>query len=472
MIIGREQEQRRLREAFDSEYSEFVAVYGRRRVGKTFLVREVFNYKFAFYHTGLSRKGGREQLLAFQSSLEKYGMEKTIRPENWYQAFDMLEKLLEVQSGGKKVVFIDEMPWMDKPRSSFVSALENFWNGWASARKDILLIICGSATSWIINKVIKNHGGLHGRVTYRIHLQPFTLGECEQYAASRHLSMNRRQILEAYMIIGGVPFYWSKLEKGNSLTQNIDNLLFSKDGDLRWEFDDLYASLFNAPEKYIQVIQALGKRKSGLTREEISEIAKIQSNGSLSNILEDLEYCGFIRKYSVIGKKSKGAIYQLIDNYTLFYYSFLYGKDNVDENYWSKITSSPVYNTWCGLSFERVCLQHVSQIKSKLGISGVIANVYSWRYSAGKEGQRGVQIDLLIDRNDETINLCEMKYSKTPYTLTDADIADLENKRQCFIEQTGTKKAVHLTMVTASGLADNSNANEIQSQVTADDLFA
>lgn len=471
MIIGRKEEQRRLKEAYQSEYSEFVAVYGRRRVGKTFLIRESFNYNFAFYHTGLSNKPTKEQLVSFRDSLQQYGKKNYPIPGNWFEAFKMLSSLLEGLSTGKKVVFIDEMPWMDAPRSSFVSALEYFWNSWASARKDILLIICGSATSWIINKVIKNHGGLHGRVTYRIHLQPFTLNECEQYVLSRHLRMNRRQIMEGFMIMGGIPFYWSMLERGNSLVQNIDSLFFSEDGNLRHEFDDLYASLFSRPEKYIQVVNVLGTKRIGLTREDIVHEGGLTDNGSLSNVLEDLEYCGFIRKYNAIGKKSKGAIYQLIDNYTLFYFYFIKDSTNNDEHYWSKIDGAPTYNTWCGLAFERVCLQHVNQIKAKLGISGVIANVYSWR-SANTSTGKGAQIDLLIDRNDEVINLCEMKFSKVPFSITSSYLLNIENKRERFIEETGTAKSVHITMVVSNGLAENTNSDEVQSVVTGDDLFS
>jgi AAA+ ATPase superfamily predicted ATPase len=471
MMIGRIDEQRRLREAFESEYSEFVAVYGRRRVGKTFLVREQFHYKFTFQHTGLARKSTREQLQSFQLSLRRQGYTKAPLPGNWIEAFDMLKDLIEWSKDRRKVVFIDEMPWMDAPRSSFLPALENFWNSFASARKDVVLIACGSATSWIVRKLLKNKRGLHNRITYRIHLQPFTLNECEQYAKQRKLGMSRLQLMEGYMALGGIPYYWSLLDKSKSLAQNIDRLFFSKDGELKGEYYELYASLFNHPEKYVAVIETLGKKRSGLSREEIIKEGKLESNGKLSEILEDLENCGFIRKYNMIGMKSKGALYQLIDCYTLFYFRFIQNNNSNDEHFWSKSIGTGEYNSWCGLAFERLCLLHSRQIKTKLGISGIISSEYAW-WTDQKDGKRGAQIDLLIDRNDGVINLCEMKYTKVPFQIDASYEANLLNKRARFIEATQTRKAVHITMVSSQGLERNAYADEIQSEVSGGDLFA
>ena len=470
-MIGRIDEQRRLREAFESEYSEFVAVYGRRRVGKTFLVREQFHYKFTFQHTGLARKSTREQLQSFQLSLRRQGYTKAPLPGNWIEAFDMLKDLIEWSKDRRKVVFIDEMPWMDAPRSSFLPALENFWNSFASARKDVVLIACGSATSWIVRKLLKNKRGLHNRITYRIHLQPFTLNECEQYAKQRKLGMSRLQLMEGYMALGGIPYYWSLLDKSKSLAQNIDRLSFSKDGELKGEYYELYASLFNHPEKYVAVIETLGKKRSGLSREEIIKEGELESNGKLSEILEDLENCGFIRKYNMIGMKSKGALYQLIDCYTLFYFRFIQNNNSNDEHFWSKSIGTGEYNSWCGLAFERLCLLHSRQIKTKLGISGIISSEYAW-WTDQKDGKRGAQIDLLIDRNDGVINLCEMKYTKVPFQIDASYEANLLNKRARFIEATQTRKAVHITMVSSQGLERNAYADEIQSEVSGGDLFA
>jgi hypothetical protein len=367
----------------------------------------------------LAKKNTRQQLQNFQSSLRKYGYAKAQQPVNWLEAFDMLSELIEKSEDKRKVIFIDEMPWMDAPRSSFLTALEHFWNSFASARKDILLVACGSATSWITKKLLKNKGGLHNRLTYRIYLPPFTLYECEKYAKQQRLGMNRKQLLECYMALGGIPYYWSLLDKSKSLAQNIDSLFFAKRGEMRSEYGELYASLFYHPDEYISVIEALGLKKAGMTRAEIVSETKLPDNGKLTDMLNDLEDCEFIRKYNIIGQKTKGALFQLIDNYTLFYFKFLKTNSATDEHFWSKSTDSPQYSSWCGLAFERVCLLHSRQIKAKLGIAGIISSEYAWQTKKDETGN-GAQIDLLIDRNDGVINLCEMKFTKAPFKI-DAD---------------------------------------------------
>ena len=471
MIIGRKEEQQILRSAAQSENSEFVAVYGRRRVGKTYLIRETFGYKFTFQHTGLAKGNTREQLFSFAISLRDAGYDDCPIPKSWLEAFSLLSTYLKNSTDEKKIIFLDELPWMDTPRSNFISAFEHFWNGWASARKDIVLIICGSATSWIINKVINDHGGLHNRVTKQIALQPFTLKECEMFAQSKGLEMSRYQLAECYMVLGGIPYYWSLLEKGLSLSQNIDKIIFAKNGKLSNEFNQLYASLFKSPEQYIDVVTALGKKKAGMTREEIIVATDNYSSGTLSKVLDELEYCGFIRKYNGFDKKSKQAIYQLIDNYTLFYFKFIQQNENNDEHFWSASIDSAMHRAWSGLAFERLCMAHTQQIKVALGIAGVLSNIYSWRKEAD-ETSDGAQIDLLIDRKDQVVNLCEMKYSLSEYVIDVEYEQKLRNKKSVFIGTTNTKKAVHLTMVTTFGIKANAYSGIVQNEVTLDDLFA
>lgn len=471
MLIGREKEIQELRQAHDSAESKFVAIFGRRRVGKTYLVREVFHDKFAFSYSGMAKATTKEQLQRFYLSLKDHGYKSSVKPNNWIEAFYMLEQFLKELPEGKKVVFLDELPWMDAPKSSFMAAFENFWNGWASARKDILLIVCGSATSWMVKKILRNRGGLHNRLNNQIHLQPFNLHECELYAKSINLPIERQEIMEAYMTLGGIPFYWSLLNKSLSLPQNIDALFFGKTPKLGNEFNELYSSLFKQPEPYLDIITALAKKKIGMTRDEIIENANIATSGLLTKYLEDLENCGFIRKYQAIGSKTKNSLYQLIDNFTLFYFKFMEGRKNTDTNYWSKIQMAPIFNTWSGLAFERLCLLHSEQIKKALGISGVITNEYSWRTAATDE-HPGAQIDLLIDRSDKAINLCEIKYSDGPYTIDKKYMENLRNKAALFRQLTKTRKGIALTMITSSGLVKNSySMNSIHSQITADDLF-
>ena len=466
MIVGREKELRELRGALECDESQFVAVYGRRRVGKTFLIREAFGQDFTFQHTGLYNMKMREQLSEFRESLYAAGMTKSPMPKSWSEAFHLLARFIEGKpKGGKKVIFIDEMPWMDTPRSNFVSALDHFWNGWATTRKDIVLVICGSATSWIIENVIMNYGGLHNRLTNQISVAPFTLKECREYCEAKGLGYTDMQILEAYMAIGGIPYYWSFMEKGKSVAQNFDSLFFSERGKLVHEFDALYASLFKSPKAHIAIITALAKKKMGLLREEILKCAKLHDNDDFSKALKELEQCGFIRKFTAIGNKTKDAVFQLMDNYTLFYFDFISENVNGDEHFWTSHLESTLHNGWAGRAFERVCLQHLPQIKQGLGIASVITTAHSW---IGE----GAQVDLLIDRNDQTINLCEMKYSKSAYYLSEEEAAKLQNRKAAFVRKTGTTKSVLLTMITTNGLTPGGHSHDIHCQLTLPHLFA
>lgn len=471
MLIGRDNEKHILRDAFSDEYSQLIAVYGRRRVGKTFLIRETFEYKFDFQFTGAANISSKKQLARFRKALKEQGLDSVPQLSNWGDAFDELKRLIVSLHDGKKVIFLDELPWMDAPRSGFLSEFESFWNAWASARKDIMLVVCGSSTSWMVKKIIKNKGGLHNRITHRIALKPFSVGLCEQLCMSRGLSFSRHQILEAYMVFGGIPYYWSLFQRGSSLAQEIDRLVFAEDGELHDEFEMLYASLFKNPAPYSKIVEILARKKKGLTRTEIISAGGFDNNGALSAMLDDLEWCGFIRSYSMMGNKKKSQLYQLVDNYTLFYYEFIDGQRR-NANYWMSLIGKPIYNTWCGLAFERFCFWHIDQIKRKLGISGVQTNEYAWRCTTDKsKGQNGVQIDLLVDRADGIIDLCEMKYSSSEYVITADYAAELCRKRNVLMDVTQTKKAVHTVMVTVNGVAHNSEWNVIQNEIGMDDLF-
>jgi len=471
MIIGRDKEMQLLKETLTSEYSQFVAVYGRRRVGKTFLIRESFNYQFDFQFTGADKTPARKQLARFRNALKQQGHSDVPQLTTWIDAFFELERFLDQRPAGKKIVFLDELPWMDAPRSGFLSELESFWNGWASARKDIILIVCGSATSWMVNKIIKNKGGLHNRLTHRISLKPFSLGRCSELCISNGLILSPKQILEGFMVFGGIPYYWSLLQKGASMDQEIDRLVFSSEGELHDEFEMLYAALFRQPQPYLDIIGLLAKKQAGMTREEIRAELKIDSGGYFSDLLNDLEWCGFIRSYSMMGKKIKEEVFQLIDNYTLFYYSFIKNRKQTESS-WLAMVSSPRYNTWHGLAFERVCLWHIDQIKEKLGISGVLSEEYAWRYYGDKEfGIPGVQIDLLINRKDGIIDLCEMKYCQNQFAITQEYAVELQRKRSVFQNVTKTASAVHLVLVTTDGVLHNSHWGEIQNEVTLEDLL-
>ena len=472
-LIGRERECKLLEEAVESPKAELIAVYGRRRVGKTFLVKFLFENQFVFYTTGVYDGTLDEQLTVFQRQLNHYSGLYYPKVTKWSDAFEQLINYLSSLDEKKSaVLFFDEMPWMDAPSSHFIKAFDVFWNGWASSRPNIKLIVCGSATTWMMDNIVTNKGGLYNRSTRRIKLAPFSLYECEQYLNSKGLRWNRYQIAECYMILGGIPYYLQALHRGLSVAQNIDDLFFREDAELFGEYELLLRSLFKRPAVYKKVIEVLGARAKGMTRSEIIRALHLQeAGGGLTEVLKDLISCDFIRAYGAYGKKERDTLYQLTDFFTLFHLKYLENYKGRDEHRWSNLQDSPAKRAWMGYSFEMLCLHHLAQIKAALGISGVASDICSWSVQEKKDEHPGGQIDLLIDRRDQIINLCEMKFSTDEYELTGAYLKKLTERAELFRKITKTRKALHLTFVTTYGLQNNPYAGMIQNVVTLDDLF-
>lgn len=468
-FIGRKQEIKELQKIAASGKAEFVAVYGRRRVGKTFLIQQFFNNCFAFSVSGIIEGNREEELYAFTRALIGIGYSGR-QPKTWLEAFDALISALEKKPHkGRKVIYIDELPCFDTPKSGFVRALGHFWNTWASIQNDVILVVCGSATSWMIENIVNDHGGLHNRMTHMLYLQQFTLNETEAYLKTRMIHWSRPMIVEAYMMFGGIPYYLSLLDPQESLAQNIDRLYFRKNSELGQEYRRLYASLFKSPDAYIRIVEALGKNRQGLTRKEISENLKISSNGALSKQLENLEYCDIIRHYvSKIGGKPKtnDAYYQLTDLFTLFHLNF--SQKLTAEDYWQQHLNTPVTNTWQGLAFEHVCMLHIRQIRHALGLDRIAVEYYSWRSS----GTPKAQVDMIIERADHLINLCEIKYTQSEYVITSDEDLKFRNRMASFTRESKTRCGILPTWITPFGLFRNEYSMEVQYQVQMDDLFA
>lgn len=454
----------------ESERSEFVVVYGRRRIGKTFLVRRFFKDNYAFSFVGKHEMRREQQLAEFAKELMCYS-HSTFVPQlkNWTEAFDALQRLLETYNiPGKKVVFFDEMPWMDTPKSDFVSALENFWNGWANMRDDIVLVACGSATSWMVDKLLHNQGGLFNRITQKLYLRPFKLSEMEQYLDEKHFGWNRYQIAQCYMILGGIPFYLTLLNPKLSLLSNIDELFFADaHAMLRTEYNELYSTLFKRPDNYLAVIRMLTERKEGFTRKEISEKTKL-GGAALSKILSDLEQCDFIFSYARYGNAKNNAIYRIKDFYTLFYYKYVNGIDTKDSLRWTHLSSTPQVSSWQGFSFELLCLLHLNEIKKALGIDRILNDVSAWR---SKQPEQNTQIDLVIERADHNINLCEMKFSSGMYAIDKGYEQKLRERMSIFLAETMTRCSTRITMVTTYGVLQNKHSGIVNDEVLLDDLF-
>lgn len=454
----------------ESERSEFVVVYGRRRIGKTFLVRRFFKDNYAFSFVGKHEMRREQQLAEFAKELMRYS-HSTFVPQlkNWTEAFDALQRLLETYGiPDKKVVFFDEMPWMDTPKSDFVSALENFWNGWANMRDDIVLVACGSATSWMVDKLLHNQGGLFNRITQKIYLRPFKLSEMEQYLDEKHFGWNRYQIAQCYMILGGIPFYLTLLNPKLSLLSNIDELFFADaHAMLRTEYNELYSTLFKRPDNYLAVIRMLTERKEGFTRKEISEKTKL-GGAALSKILSDLEQCDFIFSYARYGNAKNNAIYRIKDFYTLFYYKYVNGIDTKDSLRWTHLSSTPQVSSWQGFSFELLCLLHLDEIKKALGIDRILNDASAWR---SRQPEQNTQIDLVIERADHNINLCEMKFSSGMYAIDKGYEQKLRERMSIFLAETMTRCSTRITMVTTYGVLQNKHSGIVNDEVLLDDLF-
>ena len=466
-VVGRINEKAILAQLIEDKKPAFVAVYGRRRVGKTFLIKEYFNNKFTFYATGLANSVTKAQLINFTIALnQSFGKEFEI-PKNWLEAFLLLKTEL-AKTKGKKIIFIDELPWFDSKKSDFISGLEWFWNSWASSQENLNLIVCGSSASWMINKLITNRGGLHNRVTNRMKIEPFTLAETELFLKSKNITLDRYQIANLYMTMGGIPYYLEQVSKGLSANQNIQNICFANDGLLKNEFRYIFSSLFiqaNFHEKIIRSIFKLGTRA---TREEILLQLKTNSSGDFSKKIKELEESGFIKSYVPFGAKTTKRVYVISDFYTLFYLKFI---ENSKNSNWLEKSSNAEVMAWSGLAFEQVCWDHIKNIKKSLGIEGIYSETSVWN-KKGATDKKGAQIDLIIDRKDRVINLFEIKFSINEFAITKSYDENLRNKIATFKDITKTKKTIFLTMITTFGLVKNQYFGSVASnEIVLDDLF-
>ena len=475
-MVGRKKEMQELNDLYNSNRAEFVAVYGRRRVGKTYLIDETFQDRITFRHTGLSpaeheRKGFlKKQLDAFYYSLIKSGMSVEKKPKSWMEAFFMLETFLnDIDNGERQLVFIDELPWMDTPRSGFMTALECFWNGWACHHSNRMVIVCGSTNSWILDNLINNHGGLYNRVTYQIELFPFDLKECEQFFQDRAVAFSRYDIVQSYMAVGGIPYYLGYFRRDFSLAQNLDYLFFSKKAKLRDEFNRLFDSIFDKPEFMKKIVRTLYSRNTGFTRGDLIKTTGATEGETMSKCLNALVASEFVAKYIPFGRKESEPYYKLIDPFCLFYLHFVDSQKETNEQFWEQnVTSQPVV-TWRGFAFENVCFNHIDEIKRALGISGVASTYSAWTKKSNDEP--GTQVDLLISRNDNVINMCEMKYYGSDFMVNKDYFKVLLHRQDLLAQEVSRKVSVRNTLITTYGLRRNEYSSVFTNVITMDDLF-
>ena len=474
-MIGREKERKELQRLYESKQAELLAVYGRRRVGKTYLINQCFAGKFLFKHAGLAPEEEgisdsegqlQRQLGHFYLSLRSFGLEGEEKPKDWFEAFFLLRKLItQKDDGSRLIVFIDELPWMDTKGSSFVQAFEGFWNSFGCAQDNLLMIVCGSATSWMENNLINAHGGLYDRVTYEIKLSPFTLHECEEFLKGKGVEFSRYDVCCAYMAFGGIPYYLNYIESEYSLAQNIDNLLFKKGAKLKLEFDRLFRSAFSYGEKAKEIVKLLFQNSVGYTRKEIAEKTGIKEGGTLTNYLNGLIASDFVVRYVPFSFSKKQPYYKLVDPFCLFYLTFCQTEVG-NENYFSQNASGYRLNAWLGLSFENLCFNHVSQIKFALGVSGVITTC-----SAFYSKEDGMQIDMVLARNDNVINLCEMKFVSSPFKVDKECFFKINRRAELVREKASKKMSVRNTLICTYGVEKSEYWGAFTNVLTLEDLF-
>lgn len=473
-VIGREEEKQLLQRIEKSGESELIAVYGRRRVGKTFLIRNGFKKAPSFEFSGIHHATLDQQLENFSLALTNVsGGLPVAKPASWLMAFDMLRQYLSpFVKKERTIVFIDEFPWIDTPKSGFLPAFENFWNSWASREKKLVIIICGSAAAWMIKKVVNNRGGLHNRVTRKIRLLPFTVGETAAFLKHRKIKLDNYQILQLYMAMGGIPQYLKEVQPGDSSVQTIDKLCFTKDGLLQDEFKNLYHSLFDSAQNHIDIVRALAKKGMGMTRNELITACKLTSGGYATQLFDELTESGFIAPYIPFGKTKTHSLYKLTDEYSLFYLKFIEGSKAAGSGTWLTFNSGSSWKSWSGNAFESIFMKHIPQLKKAIGIEAIYAEVSVWRHQPITKTDKGAQIDLLIDRKDSCINICEMKFSERPFEINKAYAKEMENKLTVFKDQTKTRKTLFLTMITTYGIKNSTSfPGLLQKEITMDTLF-
>lgn len=480
-IFAREYELSVLESIYRSSEAEFLAIYGRRRIGKTYLINNFFKDKGIYFElTGIKDAKLPEQLRNFSieyADLFNQGNLEFV-PKSWQEAFNKLRiQLQQVDSEQKVILFFDELPWLASARSNFLSALDHLWNRYLSRDKRIILIVCGSAASWMIKKIINNKAGLYGRLTRELKLLPFTLVESEKYLHSKEIVFDRKQIIELYMVLGGVAKYLTYVERGKSVAQIINETCFSVQGPLHAEFHKLYHSLFDGADYHIQIVKQLARKPSGMEQNDLLMSVGLTSGGRATDILDELQASGFIISLPIFSTKRKGKVYKLIDEYSLFFMAWVNDSPKlefteVDKDYWLKKYNSKKWNIWSGYAFEGICFKHIANIKKALGLAAVSTQEYAWRKTGDKSDGQGAQIDLVIDREDNCVNLCEMKFYNKEFSVNKLYADSLLSKKEIFRESTGTKKTLFTTFITTYGVKQNPYYfRSVDSQLTLDDLF-
>ncbi len=462
-MVARKEVEKMMRKALKLNRSTFCAVTGRRRVGKTYIIKEIYKEQMCFSMTGIQHASLEEQINNFMHKLAEYNPNIFIAGtvDSWQKVFFAFRDYLKrLPKDRKHVIFIDELPWIATPKSGFIQQLAHLWNDYLSQENHFILVVCGSATSWITNKIVNDTGGFHNRITLPIHLEPFTLAETKEFLESKNIHHSPSAIAELYMILGGLPYYLEQIERGESVSQTIARLFFSPSGILKNEYNNLYRALFVNAENHEAIVEVLAHSHQGLTREEIVSKSKVQAGGPFTRTMTDLVMSGFVAELTPYGKKKRGTLYRLTDEYSMFYHKFVKGNEKKGLEIWQSISQSQSYKIWRGLAFETLCMKHLKEIKEALGIRGVYTEVSRFEKKGDAENE-GFQIDLLIDRKDATINLCECKFYESDFTIDKEYAQKIKRRKVLFAQESGTKKLLINTFISNEDIIENPYSLEV-----------
>lgn len=397
---------------------------------------------------------------------------------SWREAFHALtEKIKTLPKSKKVVIFLDELPWLATKKSQLLQTLDVFWNSIWSDMPNIKLIVCGSAASWMLEKLINAKGGLHNRLTATIKLKPFTLAETKLFLHSQGIKYNNKQILDIYMVCGGIPYYLAQVKKSLSPVQNINNICFHEDGLLYDEFERLFKSLFDHADISTAIIKEIAKHRDGVMSEVLINRIGASSGGTFVKRLNELMAAGFIERFVPYGRKVRDHYYKIVDEYTIFYLTWiesikLTGVKQSKGNYWKNLSQSPTWNTWAGYAYEAVCYKHIDNIIHALELDAISCKVGNWRYIPRKgSSEKGAQIDLIIDRADNTISLCEIKYSVNEFNIDKAIANNIANKVKVFMKHYSTNKHLSVVLITTNGLKKTIWSEDLIDVVITIDVF-
>lgn len=456
-FVGRELELKKLRAIGEADEPSIVVVYGRRRVGKTELLEQAFRHRNILKFEGIEGLSEKDQYANAMRQLAKYVGEDLltkVQITSWSEFFDLVARYTKE---GTWTIYLEELQWLANYESKLLSELKYAWDNQFRRNPKLLLILCGSAPSFMLEKVVHSKA-LYNRSQHEIHLQELSISETKLFLKNR----SDREIFNAYLSVGGIPEYLKWVDKESSVFQGLCTHAFTSGSFFSREFEKIFTSSLANNKHYREIIETLSRCKF-LSREELAEKLKLTSGGTLSILLTDLEKCGFISKYCPYNLSNSSNVirYAIADNYLHFYFNFIRPiQSKIENGDYNEVPQSAIkmdsYAKWLGFAFERWCRKYSRVIAKILGFSGVQYRSGAYFSRATNKKDPGYQIDLVFDRADKVYTICEMKYLQSPAGIK--VIGDMERKLSFFPNK--GKNTIHKVLICNEG-ADTAVLNRV-----------